>query len=277
MLAVDVGQVLVHLGLVIVVAEETPHACIGIAYRREGDRTIGIAETEVLILAVEIAFLARKGNDVLGVQAVLGVIQGKLAYAGEIGMGTDAVVGDAYGYPHCAFHARPLADNLENPGLVLVAHGNRLARAAVAVLLQEVGHDDDGLTCRCGTLQSQIHHREIVEQTFGILQLQAAVKGGFHDAHLLLINMADDVIGVFHLRNIASHGPTAPLADGNFLAFVVFAARSARQGAGEAIAITVISANHGAVNRRRLANNEVGACPRRCDCQSQRHHEKREK
>ena len=81
MLAVDVGQVLVHLGRIAVVAEETPHAGVGIAYLGERDRAIGIAETEVLILAAEVALVSRKGNHILGVHAVVGILQRKLAYA----------------------------------------------------------------------------------------------------------------------------------------------------------------------------------------------------
>ena len=192
-------------------------------------------------------------------------------------MGTDAVVRDADGYPHGTFHTRALAHDFENPGLVLVTHGDALASAVVTILLHEVGHDDDRLTCRGGTLQPQMHHGEIVEQSFRVLQLQAAVEGGFHDAHLLLVDKADDVIGVFHLRDIASHGSPAPLADGNLLAFVMPAAWSARQGAGEAIAVTIIGTNHGSICRGCLANDQVGTCPRRSDCQRQRRHEEREK
>ena len=176
-------------------------------------------------------------------------------------MGADAVVGDADGYPHGTFHTRALAYDFEYPSLVFVTHGDRLTRATVTILLQEVGHDDDGLTCRSGTLQSQIHHGEIVEQPIGVLQLQAAVEGGFNDAHLLLVNVADDVIGVFHLGDIAPHGSPAPLTDSNLLALIMPAAWSARQRAGKAIAITIIGTNHRAIGRGCLANNEVGTRP----------------
>ena len=94
-------------------------------------------------------------------------------------MGTDAVVRNANGYPHGTFHAWALAHDFENPSLVFVAHSDRFSRAAVTILLSELLDSNlvgvglvlifHSLSCRSCTLQSQMHHGEIVEQSFRVL------------------------------------------------------------------------------------------------------------
>ena len=245
--AIDVRQVLVHLCGVVVVAKEAPHTGIGVAHLREGDGAIGIAEAEVLVLATEVAFLAGKGDDVFRIEAVLRVFERELTDAREVGMRRDAIVGDAHSHPHSALHAWALAHDFENPSLVLVAHGDGLARAVVAIFLQEVGHDDDGLTSCGSTLQPQMNHGVIVEPALGVLQFQTAIEGGLYDAHLLLIDIANDIVGVFHLWDVASDGSPAPLADGYHLTSLVAAARGAIHGTCEAVAIAIVGTNHGAI------------------------------
>ena len=258
--AIDVRQVLVHLCLVVVVTEEAPHAGIGIAHLREGDRAIGIAEAEVLVLTTEVAFLTGEGDDVLGVKAVLRVLEGELADAGEVGMGRDAIVWDADCHPHGTLHAWALAHDLEDPRLVLVAHGDGLTRAVVAILLQEVCHDDDGIARCSSTLKAEVDHGIIIEPAFGVLQLEAPVEGGLYDADLLLIDVANDVVGVFHLWDVATDGSPAPLADSDLLSCLMTPARGAIHGACKAVAVAVVSTDHGAIDRGCLAYDEVGAC-----------------
>ena len=68
--AVDVRQVFVHLLVAVVMAEEAPHAGIGVTDVLEVDGAIGVAEREVLIFTTEEAFLTGKRNHIVSVDAI---------------------------------------------------------------------------------------------------------------------------------------------------------------------------------------------------------------
>jgi hypothetical protein len=92
------------------VAEETPHAGIGIAHILKIDGTVGIAERKLLVLAIEKTFLSGKRDYILGIETFhLGAmqmletattetpiaalpLQRELADATKIGVGTDTIV-----------------------------------------------------------------------------------------------------------------------------------------------------------------------------------------
>ena len=69
-LAIDIGQILVHLGVRHMVAEKTPHAGIGIAHVLKINRAIGITEREILVTSAKIAQLPCQRNHILGIHAL---------------------------------------------------------------------------------------------------------------------------------------------------------------------------------------------------------------
>ena len=170
-ITVDVGQIIVHFRMVIVVTEETPHACIGITHILEVDGTVGVAEREVLVFSIEIAPFLGEADDIGGIDTFnLGVVdllevlaadavsgtllQGELTDAAQVGVGADAVVGDAQGNPDGSLATGSLADDFHDPSFVGVADGEGLAAAVVTILLNEFRHATNGFT-GCGTtLQS---------------------------------------------------------------------------------------------------------------------------
>ena len=158
-LAVNVRQVFVHLLVVVMVAEEAPHAGIGVAHILEVDGAVGIAEREIDVLAIEEAFLAGEGNHIKGIDTFhFGLVNFRellaidaptfflreLPDSAQVGMGADAVVGDAQGHPNGTFAAWALADDFHNPSLVGVTNGDGFAAAVVAVFFNEFGHALDG-------------------------------------------------------------------------------------------------------------------------------------
>ena len=76
-------------------------------------------------------------------------------------------LGNARRDPDDSLLAGALADQLHDPGFVLVGDRERLARAAVAVLLAQGIDDRDGLAGRLRPLQGQEHEAVVVELALG--------------------------------------------------------------------------------------------------------------
>ena len=77
----------------------------------------------------------------------------ELSDSTEIGVGADAVVGDAQGDPDGPFPTLPFADDLHDPRIIGVTDGDAFAATIVAVLLHQLGHALDGLAGVGGALQ----------------------------------------------------------------------------------------------------------------------------
>ena len=90
--------------MVVVMAEEAPHTGIGIAHILKVDGTVGVAEREILVFAIEIAPFLGEADDIGGIDAfnlwvvdflealaadaVFGtLLQGKLTDAAQVGVG----------------------------------------------------------------------------------------------------------------------------------------------------------------------------------------------
>ncbi len=300
-MAFDIRQILVHIRAV--VAEEAPHAGVGIAHILEVDGAVGVAERELIVETVIKIFLAGKADHIPCVDALylrladilqmlaadaLEVLRlldflfdnkavvpaftfaWEKADAAEVGVGAYAVVGDAQRHPYSAFAAGPFAYDFHNPRLVGVADGDALARAVVAVFLHQFGHAADCLAGRRRALQRQPHQAEIVEQPLAVLQLQTPVEGALHDGYLTLVHQPHDIVGILHLLHVLSLVLRAPSVDGHRLAGSVSPRRAVEKRAREAEAVAVVAAHHAAVLRGLLADDEVGAC--HCPRRPHKHH-----
>ena len=126
-------------------------------------RGIGFGKVEILVFPLEIAFLAGKGNHVLGIEAVLRIVQREFPDAGLVGMGADVAVRNAAGHPYDTLvhvdavadvHAFP--DQIHDPGFVLVRDGESLPLGGIAVFVGQVHDDLDGLAGGLGPLEGNI-------------------------------------------------------------------------------------------------------------------------
>ena len=164
-IAVDVGQVLVHVAAVM--PEEAPYAGIGVAHVLEVDGAVGIAEGELSVGAAEEPHLAGETDYIGGVDALhLGtmyffeaiavdaavltfLLLWEVAYAAQVGVGRYAVVGDSQCHPYGTLAARAFAYHLHYPRLVGVADGDALASAVISVFLNQLCHAGYGVASRC--------------------------------------------------------------------------------------------------------------------------------
>ena len=252
------------------VAVEAPDAGFAVAYGTPVQRSVGLAVAEIPVFAAEITLLTGEGDDIGRVHAlarnllVSALLVGlahlrELADAAGVGVGGDAVVGDAESYPYCTLSTLSLADDLHNPGLILVAHRERFAGGAVAVFLNQIVHHHDGFAGCCRTLQGDVHQGEIIEPALFVAEFLAAVPGGLHDGYLFLVHQTYHRIGVLCLRNIVGFGVGAPATQGNHFVLGVAARRGITQSPGKAEAVAVIGAYHAPVGGSLLSYYQVGA------------------
>ena len=186
------------------------------------------------------------------------------------------IVGDTHGNPHDALAARTTARHLEDPRLIGIAHRERLARAAEAVLLGKARHHSDGLARRAGALQAQVHERAVVDDTRVINQFLTSLERRFADSHLPLVDVASDQVGlrslgdlpVIHTRvaviNLA-HRASRMLPR---LVAVHLVARAPR--------VDVVGAQHRAVGTRLLAHEDAraGFTIRQAECHGRQQYQK---
>ena len=161
--------------------------------------------------------------------------------------------------PYGALAVGPFAYDFHNPRFVGVAHGDALATAVVAILLDEGGHAADGLAGGGGALQRQPHEAEIVEQPVVVDQFKAAVEGGLDNGDLLLVHQSHHIVGVVHLCHIPAGMCGTPAVDGYLFARGMAPCGTVEERAGEPEAVAVVAAHHAAVGRGLLAHNQVGA------------------
>ena len=143
--------------------EGTPCPCVAAPYGTEIGGAVGGAEVEVLILAVEVAFLPREGNHVRGVEAVLRVVQREGLDACLVGVGADVAVRNPSGHPDESFadvlsvlHLATFADEIHYPCLVLVRYGECLPFGSVAIFIGQIDDDLDRFPCGAGPLQGDV-------------------------------------------------------------------------------------------------------------------------
>ena len=107
-------------------------------------------------------------------------------------------------------HCRPnssklvsLSDHFEDPHFVLVHDGERLAFAVIAVSGDQIGHHFDGFTGSLGALQRQPDQVSVVDDALLRDELFTTDESGLADGDLILVHVADDVVCVGHLRDLA--------------------------------------------------------------------------
>ena len=203
-LALDIGQVAVHARGQMAV--DGPDAGVTQTPTAESGRIVGVTEAEFSVLALEVASLAGK-TDAVGRNLHVGRVgQVHPADAALVGMCHHSIVRNTHGNPHDALAARPAARHLEHPRLIGVAHRERLARAAEAVLLGKARHHSDGLARRTGALQAQVHERAVVDDTRVINQFLTSLERRFADSQLRLVHAwigrVQELVSVLHLRNL---------------------------------------------------------------------------
>ena len=115
--------------------------------------------------------------------------------AALVGVGRDAVVGNADGYPHSPLAARAFANHFHNPDFVGVGNGETLAFAGITVFLHQRRHHLDGFAGSAAALQAQRHQADVVDTLVFAIQFGAAAKGSFGDGDLVLVDLANHGIG----------------------------------------------------------------------------------
>ena len=99
---------------------------------------IGVAKAERLArVGLVEPLLDRERDDVGRIEPVLGIVEREGGDPAHVGVGGDASLGNPGGDPDDPLDAGPLADQLHDPGFVLVGDREGLAGAAVAVFLAQ--------------------------------------------------------------------------------------------------------------------------------------------
>ena len=148
--------------------------------------TVGFPETEGL-LTVPPLHLLRHIQHVVGSHVMVGVTEVNLTDATDVGRHAHLVVGDAHSGPYTTDVLLSLAEDFENPHLVLVGNGEAFSAVAIAILFHKVAHQADGLTGGRAALQGYSLQFLYQEQSFLVLQLLTASDGGLADAQLFLV------------------------------------------------------------------------------------------
>ena len=246
--------------------EGTPDAGVTTADGAEIRRTVRFLEAERLVGSVEIAFAAGKSDDILRIEAVVGILQGEGADAGLVGVGADRPVRHAEGHPDDALvridsvpDARPLADEFHDPGLVLVGDGEGLAFGGIAVFIRQVHDDGNGLPGGRGPLQGDVDEGAVVDAAPAVHQLLAAAPGGLGDDDLFLVHVAHRLEGMgdlFDLAEILSAVPVIHLEQG---AGLPVRGRVIVQLAEQVMGVRGVGDQRGAVLAGALGDDDVRA------------------
>ena len=204
----DIGQKL--LAAISEHVEVAPHAGLAIAACTKIKRCIGLGEAEVLVHPIEVAFLAGKRNDIRRIHAVFLVVHVELMDTALVGMSRDTIVWHTNSHPHGTTYAGTLAYHLHNPHFIGVGNSERLATAIIAILLHQLGHHLDSLTCRTRTLQAQINQATIVDNTCRVHQLGTPAESGLSNRQLKFVHVAHYIIGLtslFYLSQVLTRIP----------------------------------------------------------------------
>ena len=119
---------------------------------------------------------------------------------GLVGMCSDAVVRNTCSYPYGTFLPRAFADDIHNPNLIRVAEREGLTLAGIAVLLDQRGHALDSLASRLAALQSNVDKASVID-AYGIPELLQSSPCRLTDGELVLVGVADNIVGVCYLRD----------------------------------------------------------------------------
>ena len=227
---------------------------------------VGLLEAEVLVLTFEIALAAGEGNHIRGIEAVLRVVQGEFADTGLVGMGADGSVRNPHGHPDdtllrvdAVAHVGSLANQLHDPGFVLVGYGEGLSLRGVAIFVGQVHNDLDGLAGRFGTLQGNVDEGTVVNASGLVFQLRTASPGGLRDNELVLVHVTHGLEGMGNLLYHAQRLIGVPVVDLQGAAGLPVLGGMVVQLSEEGMGIGRIGNQHRAVCRGTAGDDDVGA------------------
>ena len=262
----DIGQIAVHPALE--VAVNGPSACVAQSASAKGGRIVGVTKTEVLVLTLEKAHLARKADAVFRHLHIGGVGQVHLADAALVRVRQHGIVGHSHSHPGHAFATLAATHQFQQPRLVGVAHAETLAGAAVTIFLHQARHHLNGLARCLRPLQPQVHEAAIVNDAIVIEQFVTALKGGLPYAHLPLVDVACHQIGNRSLRYLAVIHACVAVINLAHGASWVGAGLIPVHSVKRAPRVNAVGAHHTAVGTRILAHHNVGAgIAWQCQCQ----------
>ena len=246
--------------------EGAPNAGVAAAHGAKICRAVGLLEAEFFVQALEITFAAGKGDNIRSIEAVLRVLEGEFADAGLVGMGADGAVRHAHGHPndallrvHAVAHVGALADELHNPGFVLVGDGEGFSLGGITVLVGQVHNYVNGLAGGFGALQGNVNEGTVVYAAGFVFQFGTAAPGGFGNDYLELVHVAHRLIGVGNLLNNAQGLVGVPVVNLDGAARFPVAGGSVVQLSVEGVGICGIGNQYGTVLAGTPADNHIGA------------------
>ena len=202
---------------------------------------------------------------------MVGIAQVESADAGDVGRNSHLVVRDAHGSPHAAHFLGSFAKDLEQPGFVFVCNGEALTAVTVAIFLDQLAHQADGVTGSSATLQGNA--RQLLNHEDAILVAQGVTtrNGCLAHGQLLLVEAGiggvEETVGVAHLGNHAQtrhvsavfgrHGVETVLIDGgDRITFVITGRHHFHPGA--VTCITGVGGDDRAIGTGPLAHHDAG-------------------
>ena len=183
-------------------------------------------------------------------------------------MASDAIIGDAYGYPNGTQLVLTLADHVHDPNLVGVTNRERFALAGIAILGYQVGHHLDGLAGSFGTLQGNVDEAAVVNDGFAVQipQFLTSAPGALTDGHLVLVHVTHDSIGVCHLGDGTQALAAVPVNDFAHRAGCVVGSGQILEVTVQCVAVGGIGNDGRAIGTGVLAHQQVSAGIGCCPC-----------
>ena len=173
-------------------------------------------------------------------------------------MSRDTIVRHTNSHPHGTTYAGTLAYHLHNPHFIGVGNGKRFATAIIAILLHQLGHHLDSLTCRTRTLQAQVNQATIVDNTCRVHQLRTPAESGLSNRQLIFVHVAHYIIGLTSLFYLSQVLTRIPLINIDHRSLLVHASRVVIQLAEQRIGVGRIGNDGRTVGRHVLAHNKIG-------------------
>ena len=247
--------------------EEAPYTSLASTTTGEVGCCKGSIERELGILTTEPTHVAGILNHTLGEHHVLFILLVEGGDTTLIGMGTDALVGNAQCHPHHTWcfvgmilRARcSRSHHLHDPCLVGIADREGLAFRIITVFLHQGCHHKDGLPSSLGSLESKVHQTPIVDDACGIYHLLTTAEGGLTDRYLKLVDITDNIISNRCLRNPSMVHIRVVVDDPSFLVCRMLPCRVMTEIGKHTIAVGTIRTEHTAVGGCFLPCNQVGA------------------
>ena len=211
-LSVNERKITVYNRLVIVMTEETPNSCLAVSYGSEIHWSVSLAEREIFVLSVKVSHFSCKGDNIRRVHTlVFHNIESKFlvyllglrefTYAAGVGVSGNAVIRNTPCYPNCTLSSFTLSNEFHNPRLILITHCKGLSCIIITVLLNQLMHNCNCLSCGCRSLKCNLHKGKVSQPTLFVPQFLTSAPGSFNNRYLMVIHKAHNSIRVRNLWN----------------------------------------------------------------------------